>query len=169
MAAGVVDLPDEYGEVVAELKQQVRGARFQAQRAVNTELIGLYWRIGATLLERAEQAQWGSRIVERLAADLRAEFPEIRGYSRANLYAMRQFATAWPNSDAIVQQPVGRLPWGHITVLLARLNAAELRNGAPRICGLARQGTRASTAWVDPRSCREQAARCSRVWLSTSG
>ena len=128
MAAGIVDLPEGYGEVLAELKQQVRGARFQAQRAVNTELIRLYWRIGATLLERAEQVQWGSHIVERLAADLRAEFPEIRGFSRANLYAMRQFATAWPDSDVIVQQPVGRLPWGHITVLLARLSTTELRD-----------------------------------------
>jgi predicted nuclease of restriction endonuclease-like (RecB) superfamily len=82
-----------------------------APLAVNSELIGLYWRIGRDILERQEKQGWGSKIVERLAADLRAEFPDARGFSSANLRYMKSFAEAWPD-PAILQRLVGKLPWG---------------------------------------------------------
>lgn len=118
-------LPDDYGAVLDALKTEVRRARFQAQRSVNTELIRLYWRIGRTL---RDSANWGGKVVERLADDLRAEFPEMKGLSRSNLYYMRQFAQAWESEAEFVQQPVGQIPWGHITVLLAKLDRSDLRN-----------------------------------------
>lgn len=59
----------------------------------------------------------------RLAEDLRAEFPEMKGLSRRNLFYMRGFATAW--TDPIVQQAVGQSPWGHVTVLLDKANNHE--------------------------------------------
>ena len=62
----------------------------------------------------------------RLADDLRAEFPEMKGLSRSNLFYMRGFAAAWP--EPIVQQPVGQLPWGHVTVLLDKLDTPEDRS-----------------------------------------
>lgn len=62
----------------------------------------------------------------RLVDDLRAEFPEMKGLSRSNLFYMRGFAAAWP--DPIVQQAVGQLPWGHITVLLDKLDSPEDRS-----------------------------------------
>jgi len=116
-----------YAAALAELKQQVRAARFAAQRRVNTELVRLYWGIGATILQRQGDEGWGSNVIGRLATDLRAEFPEMKGFSRANLFYMRRFAGEWP-ADAVVQQAVGQLPWGHITVLLDRLDDHELRN-----------------------------------------
>jgi predicted nuclease of restriction endonuclease-like (RecB) superfamily len=91
-----------YATVLAELKQQVRASRLTAQRRVNTELVRLYWRIGATILQRQGDEGWGSNVIGRLAADLRGEFPEMRGFSRANLFYMRRFAGEWP-ADAIVQ------------------------------------------------------------------
>ncbi|WP_443797682.1 DUF1016 N-terminal domain-containing protein [Curtobacterium flaccumfaciens] len=116
-----------YAAALAELKQQVRAARFAAQRRVNTELIRLYWGIGATILQRQGDEGWGSNVIGRLATDLRAEFPEMKGFSRANLFYMRRFAGEWP-AEAVVQQAVGQLPWGHITVLLDRLDDHELRD-----------------------------------------
>jgi predicted nuclease of restriction endonuclease-like (RecB) superfamily len=77
-------------------------------------------------LERQEIEEWGSKVMSRLADDLRAEFPEMRGLSRSNLFYMRGFATAWP--EPIVQQAVGQLPWGHITVLLDKLDSPEDRD-----------------------------------------
>jgi predicted nuclease of restriction endonuclease-like (RecB) superfamily len=65
-------------------------------------------------------------VIERLAHDLRAAFPEMKGFSRANLMYMRAFAQAWPD-PAIVQQAVGQLPWGHNLVLLTRLKDAQQR------------------------------------------
>lgn len=119
-------LPDGYTDLLGDLKNRVRAARTQAIRTVNTQLIGLYWSIGKTILERQEVEQWGSGVIGRLADDLRAEFPEMKGLSRSNLFYMRGFAAAWPNP--IVQQAVGQLPWGHITVLLDKLDAPDKRS-----------------------------------------
>lgn len=55
--------------------------RARAALAVNEELIGLYWRIGTEILERQQQEGWGGRVIERLATDLRAEFPQMKGFS----------------------------------------------------------------------------------------
>ncbi|MDQ0540970.1 putative nuclease of restriction endonuclease-like (RecB) superfamily, partial [Curtobacterium flaccumfaciens] len=100
-----------YAAALAELKQQVRAARFTAQRRVNTELIRLYWGIGATILQRQGDEGWGSNVIGRLATDLRAEFPEMKGFSPRNLAYMRAFAAAWPD-EQILQQAVAQLPWG---------------------------------------------------------
>ena len=113
-------LPDDYPQLLARLKREIGAARTRAALAVNGELIGLYWRIGMEILGRQEQEAWGGRIVERLAADLRSEFPEMRGFSYTNLKYMRQFAACWPDGE-IGPQPVGQLPWGHIRCLLDKL------------------------------------------------
>ncbi len=99
---------------------QITTARTRAQLAVNRELIALYCEIGRHILERERQAGWGAKVIERLAADLRREFPDMTGLSRSNLHYMRQFAAAWPDSQ-IVQQAAGQLPWGHNMVLLDKL------------------------------------------------
>lgn len=119
-------LPSGYTELLGQLKERVRSARIQALRTINTQLIELYWSIGKTILERQDVEQWGSGVIGRLADDLRAEFPEMKGLSRSNLFYMRGFAAAWPNP--IVQQAVGQLPWGHITVLLDKLDSPEDRS-----------------------------------------
>ena len=118
--ARALALPAGYTDLLASLKERVRSARATALRTVNTQLIELYWSIGRTVLERQQVEQWGSGVMGRLAEDLRAEFPEMKGLSRSNLFYMRGFAEAWP--EPIVQQAVGQLPWGHITVLLDKLD-----------------------------------------------
>lgn len=118
--------PPGYGAWLAELKDTIRRTRLRASLAVNTELIGLYWRIGRDILDRQDRGGWGGKVVERLAADLRAEFPEMRGLSRANLLYMRAFAEAWPD-PAIVQRVVGRLPWGQNIELMAKLKDPAAR------------------------------------------
>jgi predicted nuclease of restriction endonuclease-like (RecB) superfamily len=121
-------VPDDYRTVLAELHDRVRGARMQAQRRVNTALTELYWSIGKTLAERQEAGGWGSGVLNRVADDLRAEFPEMKGFSRSNLKYMRAFAQAWPAGSSIGQQAVGQLPWGHITVLLDKLDDRDVRD-----------------------------------------
>lgn len=121
-----LSLPEGYTDLLATLKDRVRAARVTALRTVNTQLIELYWSIGKTVLERQQVEQWGSGVMGRLAEDLRAEFPEMKGLSRSNLFYMRGFAAAWP--DPVVQQPVGQLPWGHITVLLDKLETRRDRD-----------------------------------------
>jgi len=109
--------PAGYAVWLADLKTSIRETRLRAALAVNSELIGLYWRIGRDILERQSRDGWGSKVVDRLAADLRAEFPDSRGFSSANLRYMRAFAEAWPD-PAILQRVVGKLPWGQNIELL---------------------------------------------------
>jgi predicted nuclease of restriction endonuclease-like (RecB) superfamily len=120
-------LPDGYADLLEQLKRTVAAARWQAQRVVNTELLRLYWRLGNAVLERQREEGWGTRVIDRLATDLRAAFPDMRGLSRSNLKYMRQMAAAW-SEEAIGQQPVGQLPWGHVTVLLDKLGDQAQRD-----------------------------------------
>lgn len=116
-----LDLPANYGILIEDLKRQVRAARLTAQRTVNTELIELYWSIGHALREATARHGWGGRVIHRLAEDLRAEFPEMKGFSPRNLQYMATFAGAW-TTGPIAQQAVAQLPWGHVTVLLDKLD-----------------------------------------------
>jgi hypothetical protein len=70
---------DGYASLLAELKERIRTARLKAAVAVNEELILLYWSIGRDILDRQTAAGWGARVIDRLAADLRRDFPEMTG------------------------------------------------------------------------------------------
>ncbi|TFC01527.1 DUF1016 domain-containing protein [Cryobacterium adonitolivorans] len=120
-------LPEGYAELLQGLKVRVRNAQVRAQRVVNAQLLELYWGIGSEILTQQKSQAWGSGVVGRLASDLRVEFPQMTGLSRSNLFYMRAFAVAWPGEGVIVQQAVGQLPWGHITVLLDKLDDARTR------------------------------------------
>ena len=112
--------PPAYAEWLTELKARIHSAQQRAALAVNRELVLLYWQIGRDILARQTAQGWGAKVIERLAHDLRNAFPDMKGFSRANLLYMRAFAEAWPN-ESIVQQAVGHLPWGHNLVLLSKL------------------------------------------------
>jgi len=120
-------LPPDYPALLADLKARVRTAQHQAHRAVNTQMLSLYWQIGDAIRTRQQAGGWGTKVVNRLAADLRAEFPNMKGFSPSNMYAMRSFAGAWP-SEAILLRPVGKLGWGQIQDLLNKLDDPETRD-----------------------------------------
>lgn len=84
--------PEGYEDFLRELKQRIRIVQVRAAVAVNRELILLYWHIGRDILNRQVRAGWGAKVIDRLAADLRSEFPDIKGFSRTNLLYMRAFA-----------------------------------------------------------------------------
>ncbi|MDR0417680.1 MAG: PDDEXK nuclease domain-containing protein [Propionibacteriaceae bacterium] len=115
--------PQGYADLLADVKHRIRSAQVRAVRAANTEMLRLYWSVGHDILLRQAEQGWGSGVITRLAADLRREFPEQTGWSRTNLHYMRQVAEVWPTEIEFVQQPVGQLPWGHIVVLLGRLDS----------------------------------------------
>ncbi len=120
-------LPDGYADLLEKLKSTAAAARWHAQRVVNTELLRLYWRLGSAVLERQREVGWGIRVIDRLGTDLRAAFPDMRGLSRSNIHSMRKMADAW-SEQAIVQQAVGQLPWGHVTVLLDKISDQDERD-----------------------------------------
>ena len=122
----LIEPPSGYADWLSDLKTRIHTAQQRATLAVNRELVLLYWQIGRDILARQAEQGWGAKVIERLAEDLRLAFPDMKGFSRANLMYMRAFAEAWPDA-AIVQQAVGQLPWGHNLVLLTRLKDSAQR------------------------------------------
>ncbi len=124
-------LPDGYPEFLAQIKARIHTGRTRAVLAANSALIKLYWDIGHEIVVRSAKDGWGSKVIDRLAADLRREFPDMTGLSRRNLFYMRALAEAWPAADegsrAIAQRVVAQLPWGHNISLLTKLQGAEER------------------------------------------
>lgn len=110
-------LPDAYHGWLIDLKSRISHARQRAVLSVNRELIVLYWHIGQDILTRQQDAGWGAKIIDRLSADLRHEFPDMKGFSARNLKYMKKFAQTWPESD-FVQQLAAQLPWTHLCVLM---------------------------------------------------
>jgi predicted nuclease of restriction endonuclease-like (RecB) superfamily len=110
-------IPKGYDKFLAELKDRIRHAQLRAALSVNRELVLLYWSVGRDILARQKDRGWGAKVIDRLAADLRKAFPEMTGFSPRNLKYMRAFAEAWPD-EAIVQQLVAQIPWGHIVRIL---------------------------------------------------
>ena len=144
--------PAGYNDWLGDIKTQIHEAQQRASQALNLELVSLYWRIGKAILNRQNQQGWGAKVIDRLAHDLRTNFPEMKGFSRTNLMYMRAFAAAWPGAEtvqgglgqsesgAIVPQPVhksgtrefvhqlvDKLPWRHHCVLLDKLKTRDER------------------------------------------
>jgi predicted nuclease of restriction endonuclease-like (RecB) superfamily len=112
-------LPGDYASLFAEVKERVRAAQYQALKAVNKELVGLYWDIGRLIVERQTDAEHGAAIAERLAEDLRREFPGVSGYSRRNIFYMREFYQTY-SALPKVQPLVAQIGWTHNLVILQR-------------------------------------------------
>lgn len=110
-------LPAGYARTLQDIKAHLRSARVRAVLAANPVVIEAYWRTGKLILQRQRDAAWGAKVIDRLAADLRQEFPDMGGLSARNLLSMSLFAAAYPKGP-IAKQPVSQLPWGHIIRLL---------------------------------------------------
>ena len=123
----LVPLPSDYTAWLAELKTRIHSAQQRASLAVNRELVLLYWQIGRDILDRQGREGWGTRVIERLAQDLRSAFPDMKGFSPRNLKYMRSFAEAWPDAE-FVQQAAAQLPWFHLCTLIDKLKTPEERN-----------------------------------------
>jgi predicted nuclease of restriction endonuclease-like (RecB) superfamily len=106
-----------YRELVERLKQRIRESQARAARAVNTELVMLYWSIGRDILDQQQAGGWGDDIVGRIAQDLATDTGSPRGFSRRNLFYMRRFAAMWPDPEK-VQTLSAQIGWSHHQVLL---------------------------------------------------
>jgi predicted nuclease of restriction endonuclease-like (RecB) superfamily len=115
-----------YERLIADIKQRIRTAQIKAALAANAELILHYWEIGRAILVNQKREGWGTKVIDRLAADLQREFPKLAGYSARNLKYMRSFAEAWPDR-AIVHQLGAQIPWKHNCVLLDRVKNDGIR------------------------------------------
>ena len=112
-------LPDDYAALLIEVKERIRHAQYQALKAVNKKLIGLYWDIGRLLVERQSGDTWGKSIVQQLAGDLQKEFPGVTGFSRRNVFYIREFYLAYCELPK-VQPLVAQIGWTHNVLIMQR-------------------------------------------------
>jgi predicted nuclease of restriction endonuclease-like (RecB) superfamily len=111
--------PDNYGELLVEIKQRIRSAQYEALRAVNKELITLYWDIGQMIVTRQQGDSWGKSVVATLSKDLQAEFPGISGFSSANLWRMKLFYETYVNQEKLAPL-VREIGWTHNLVIMEK-------------------------------------------------
>lgn len=116
----------QYQTFLNALKNRIRTAQIKAAIAVNRELILLYWQIGRDILTRQQQEGWGAKVIERLAKDLKKEFPDMKGFSSRNLKYMRSFGEAYPD-EQFVQQLAAQIPWFHHCILMERVKDTQER------------------------------------------
>ena len=120
--------PAAYGSLLADLKRRVRSAQVRAALSVNRERVLPYWHIGPEILRSQQAEGWGTKVIERLAKDLRREFPEMGGLSSRNLKYMRSFAEVYSGGEIVrqlagqfVQQLVAQLPPAKVQQPVAQL------------------------------------------------
>ena len=112
-----------FAEVVGLIEQ----ARQRAYQAVNSELVGLYWRIGEYISAKLAAAVWGEGVVDSLAQHLARTMPGQRGFTRRNLFRMRQFFEAYSTADKEVTALLTQLPWTHNLIILTQSKRPEER------------------------------------------
>ena len=115
--------PQDYPRLLSEIKERIRSAQYEALKAVNKELVGLYWDIGRMIVERQDVEGWGKAVVEQLAADLRTEFPGVGGFSASNLWRMKAFFEAYNGLEKLAPL-VREIGWSHNLAILERCKDA---------------------------------------------
>jgi predicted nuclease of restriction endonuclease-like (RecB) superfamily len=111
----------------SEIVRLIANSREKALQAVNTALIELYWQVGEIISRKVESAEWGEGIVDRLAEYLAKAEPGLRGFTRRNLFRMKQFYEAY-REDAKVSPLVAQLPWSHHLIILGQSKRPEERD-----------------------------------------
>ncbi len=134
---------NDYRQWIVSVKARIQSSQIKAAIAVNRELLELYWYLGEQIIEKQQSAKWGDGFLEQMSRDLRAEFPQIKGFSRRNLFYMRKWVSFWTGSEPVMQQAAAQapaivqqvaaqlvkpenpllfqIPWGHNLLLLDKL------------------------------------------------
>lgn len=107
-----------------EVLALIEAARRRAYQAINTELVELYWELGKYISKKIASAEWGDGVVDELAATIARQYPGMRGYTRPNLFRMRQFYEAY-RGDKKVSALLRQLPWTHHLLILGQAKPAE--------------------------------------------
>lgn len=136
-------IDSEYIEWLKVIKQQIRSAKIRMIKTANTELIHFYWRLGQMISLKLQEQNWGEKVINKLSTDLRNEFPDMRGFSRQNLYYSKNFyefytrQTHHSPNNTIVPQVEGQLqvvenykiifdiPWGHQKIIISKAQSIK--------------------------------------------
>jgi predicted nuclease of restriction endonuclease-like (RecB) superfamily len=115
----------QYIKWLTGIKRQIKDAQLKVAVSVNTQLMQLYWTLAKEIVHKQQEAKWGDAILEQLAIDLKLGFPDINGFSKRNLYAIRQWFLFYSPISEFVPQPVAQIPWGHNRLIISKVRNTE--------------------------------------------
>ena len=118
----------EYLNWISEVKSKIQSAQLKAAVSVNKELLLLYWDLGRSISLKINESNWGTSVVEKLSKDLKNEFPNQKGFSRSNLFSMKQWFEFYSTSNIEIkkiQQLVGQIPWGHNLAIITKSKSID--------------------------------------------
>ncbi len=119
-----MELENQYAEILQTALAEIQNARIKIAQQVNIAANTVYWNLGKLLFERKIEKGHGASVVNRLSADLKAEFPDM-GLSPRNLWNMKRYYERYKDADLKLLQSVAVLPWGHNLLLLDKINNHE--------------------------------------------
>lgn len=119
-------LSAEYTLFLNEITTRIRSAQYEALKAVNKEMIALYWEVGKRIAEQQAASGWGKSVVEKLSGDIQKEFPGIQGFGVRNMWDMARFYNEY-QSDEILQPLVAEISWSKHIVILTKCKDTQQR------------------------------------------
>lgn len=119
-------LSPEYLNFKNEITARIRSAQYEALKAVNKEMIALYWEVGKRITEQQMTLGWGKSVVENLSRDIQKEFPGIQGFGVRNMWDMARFYTEY-QSNEILQPLVAEISWSKHIVILTKCKETRQR------------------------------------------
>lgn len=121
-----VRLALDYQQFKTDITARIRTAQYEALKAVNQEMIALYWEIGKRITEQQQRQGWGKSVVQTLSKDIQSEFPGIKGFGVANMWDMARFYSEY-QSNEILQPLVGEISWSKHIIILTKCKEARQR------------------------------------------
>ena len=116
----------EYSLFRDDILKRIRSAQYEAMRAVNKEIISLYWEIGRQITERQKALGWGKSVVENLSHDIQEAFPGIQGFSARNMWDMARFYAEYQPNE-FLQPLVAEISWTKHLIILTKCKDTQER------------------------------------------
>ena len=116
----------EFASWINSLKKKVQSARQKIAFSINSQLLELYWEIGKEVDSKLKSSNWGTNIIDKISSELTSEFPDIKGFSRRNIYAIRQWYLFYSQKYEFVPQAVAQIPWGHNRLIISKIKDIQI-------------------------------------------
>lgn len=120
-----MEIDKTYRKWLKDIKQKIKAAQLKVAVSVNTQLIEMYWLLAEDIVKKQQFANWGDAVLEQLSLDLKLSFPNMNGFSRRNLYAIRQWYLFYSVQHEFVPQAVAQIPWGHNRLIINKIKNIE--------------------------------------------
>jgi predicted nuclease of restriction endonuclease-like (RecB) superfamily len=118
-------LDNSYKHWLEGIKHKIKTAQLKAAVSVSSQMLEMYWQLAEEIVAKQKTANWGEAVLEQLSIDLKLSFPNINGFSRRNLYAIRQWYLFYSTQHEFVPQLVAQIPWGHNRLIISKVKNVE--------------------------------------------